>query len=722
MLDVVTLAALYHDIGKLAEQPQSILSVDQPDKNSKMLNHVDAGVACLLNEYEKTKNLAYIIAAFLVHGHHIGLDNFDSLIQEFADKSTKLLKFLYTPKNENFRDTRDIFETYGIGTPGKTVKQYIDEHIGDYTAISEAETGMRYAPKTHFNNIPVNNAQLRFVFSCLIDADHTDTDNFYSNQNYTPFKFNTLRPLQRRKRLEQHIKKLKITDAVSQSRLASRKALHKLCSTDEIPAETSFFALDGSVGLGKTYSGANYMLRLAAQKKCDRIYSIIPYTNIISQTVQDFRRALLFPNENENNVNEIHSKCEFEEIWMRKYSTRWNAPINVSTMVQFGESLTSNVPSQCRKLHWFANSVFFFDEFDKSMPHNHWKFILPVLHDMAESFNMSYIFSSGTSAYYWDIFNCNILVHHIIDAQTYSGFAKLENARCKMKILKSPVKNLKKFMGEIAATLETVNSAVIVCNTINNACMLAALFRESLSDYKVYELTGWQDTELKEKILAEVRLGLEDKSKKILLVATSTIECGVDISFDTGWREACSPLSLFQFAGRINRGAVAPDAAYYVFKFDESLVGKDCPFTENSQLASGISTFDAASKKDLTPVHCTHFVEEELSYEKGRERDFMRLETERQFKTLKKEFKVIDTATATVIVNKDLISRIQMGEKVAYNEIIRNSVQLWFTKLDKINGLVDQQLISEIGDDGYYAWNGAYDEQSGIGGTLIHLR
>ena len=722
MMDIVSLAAIYHDMGKLAAQPQSILQGDFGDSNGKMLNHVDAGVASLLNRYEKTKNVSYLLAAFLVHAHHIGLSNLKTLVSETRDKSSKLVKLVYSPRPETFRDNRDMFEIYGIGETGKTVRQYIDEHLGNFEAINQQETGIEYIPRGDCNNIPVTALQFRIMFSCLVDADHTDTDNFYSNKNYTPFKFNQLFPKERRDRLEECIKSIKVPSTVSKARLESRRKLHQICSTQQIPEDVSFFALDGSVGLGKTYSGANYMLRLAAQRNCDRIYSIIPFTNIISQTVNDFRKALLLPNENENNINEIHSKCEFEEIWMRKYSNRWNAPVNVSTMVQFAESLVGNKPSQCRKLHWFANSVFFFDEFDKSMPHDYWEFMLHALQDMSESFNVAYIFSSGTSAYYWDIFNHDVTVHHIIDKKVYREFAKLEKARCRIEIIKRPVDDASKFVQSIIDELQTVRSGVVVCNTINNACVIADMFRKSKSDYEVYELTGWQDAVLKEEILSEIRAGLADMRRKVLLVATSTIECGVDISLDTGWREMSGPLSLFQFVGRINRGAVKVDAVCRVFRFSDALLGKNALFTENPQLCGAVGVLLSTAKKNLIPSHCTHFVQEELLEKEARGRKFVVLEKNFDFRSIKEEFKVIDSATASVIVNKELASRIQVGEHVAYNEIVRNSVQLWFTRIEKLNEMSDNQLITTTGEDGYYVWNGDYDRQSGIAKSLLLLR
>jgi CRISPR-associated endonuclease/helicase Cas3 len=563
----------------------------------------------------------------------------------------------------------------------------------------------------------------RSMLSCLVDADHTDTDRFYSKQ-YGIYTFGTLQPNVRLDLLNKHIAALiPNPNEVSPERLKSRQDLYNVCLTCEIPKDISFFPLDGSVGLGKTFSGAVFALRVAIQRQADRFYNIIPYTNIISQTVGEYRKSMLLEGEDENNINEIHSKCEFDKIWMRKYSNRWNAPINVSTAVQFFESLVNNRTARLRKLHWFANSVFFFDEFDKSMPHEYWQYVLPLLKQMSSDYNCSFIFSSGTSAYYWDIFDeCEIQVHDIIDKNTYKDFQRLEEKRIKIEILKDPITDPDELISHIWEKLQTVGSGLIVCNTINNACVLADMMRRNNHGYEIQELTGWQTPTHRERILDNVKEKLREK-KKILVVATSTIECGVDISFDVGWREKCGALNLFQFSGRINRGSKNRDAMVYVFSFDKSIVGVGKLFTANPQNLSGIQVFDATDQANLVPSYCSEIVRQELNGNRSNlAKRFITMEENRQLQSISDDFSVIDSATAIIIIDKDLIRRIKAGDKVRYNEIVRNSIQLWFTKIEKIQDLVNLNVITSVDDREYFAWEDEYDEQTGIGRRMLDLR
>lgn len=731
LLDVVSLSAIYHDLGKLSEQPQSILSKDYTENSEeRMLNHVDAGVACLLKKYESSGNIAYLMAAFLVNAHHIGLANFNTLIARIPVRARGIFKEIYAPKNKNFRDNRDIFETYGIGTQGTTVKDYIDQNLKNLEDTHNSEVGINYAPVSLFTDIPhsLNSISYRMAFSCLVDADHTDTEIFYSNSNFTPFRFGKLRAGERTELLDNYIKKIPKDPSVSPERVANRQLLGDICHSSPIPNDISFFALDCPVGTGKTLNGFKYVLRLATDRNCDRLFNIIPYTNIISQTVEVLRKSILFDGEDEHNVNEIHSKVEFQDkIWMRKYSHKWNAPVNVSTMVQFAESLSSNKPSACRKLHWFSNSVIFFDEFDKSMAHENWNFFLEILKDMAENFNCVFVFASGTSAYYWEIFEKDIrhYVHYIIDKKSARKFGKLERSRCKMKKIKKPFRRLNGFVNHVFKNIESKSSAVIVCNTINNACLLANQFRDNkkFSEYEIYELHGWQDPQLKESILAKIKIGLKDLNRKILVIATSVIECGVDLSFQIGWREKCGPLSLLQCIGRINRGGIDTNALCYIFEFHESLVGAGNPLTENPQLSNAIEVFDSKTIRQISPNRCTGFVTEEILLRDSPDGgSFLNYENAKDFKSMGEEFRVIDSTTALVIVNTEIVSRIHAGEQVQSVEISRNSVQLWYPKIEKIQKLFADELITELGETGYYSWEGGYDSESGIGKIMLTTR
>jgi hypothetical protein len=146
-------------------------------------------------------------------------------------------------------------------------------------------------------------------------------------------------------------------------------------------------------------------------------------------------------------------------------------------------------------------------------------------------------------------------------------------------------------------------------------------------------------------------------------------------------------------------------------------------FTANPQLLSGIQVFNSTLFDNLTPSYCTELVRMELSIiSKGRGSKLLMMEDDRQFEEINNNFKVIDNATATVIIDKDLVKKIIAGEKVPYNAIVRNSIQLWFTKIERIEALIDLKIITTTDEKEYYVWNEDYDDESGIGKIMMNLR
>lgn len=330
--------------------------------------------------------------------------------------------FAYNPSI--FRDKRDIQETYKI--LGTTVDAHINQHLQVYIDIHHSVYSTEYIPTTNIkDHIPLTAVQLRMAFSCLVDADHTDTSIHFGGKLPKP---TSLLSDKRIEKLIDYEAKLvnEVSSDVSAERLNARREFFKLTSICEYD---KFNSLDAPVGLGKTLSGTMLALRIAKNNDCERIFTILPFTNIISQTVKTYNKSIRLYRETKRNINEIHSKCEFESANKRQYSNLWNSPINVSTAVQFFESLTSNRPGQCRKLHQFANSVIILDEMHSMLPHHYWDYILPLLKDLSDNFNIHFITSSGSSVYYWKLFEFDGIVNDILSGEYYNKVQQLEQNR-----------------------------------------------------------------------------------------------------------------------------------------------------------------------------------------------------------------------------------------------------------------------------------------------------
>lgn len=133
------------------------------------------------------------------------------------------------------------------------------------------------------------------------------------------------------------------------------------------------FSLTVPTGGGKTLSSLAFALKHAIKYKKQRIIYIIPYTSIIEQTADIFRNIL-----GDGNVIEHHMNVDYDKDYDKNYdddkkeddglnrkklaTENWDAPVIVTTNVQFFESLFAAKTSRCRKVHNIANSVLIFDE------------------------------------------------------------------------------------------------------------------------------------------------------------------------------------------------------------------------------------------------------------------------------------------------------------------------------------------------------------------------
>ena len=726
-VDCVSIASFYHDLGKLDRTSQPILSATSPNKNVRMLNHVDAGVAVCLNEFIKTKNLCYLMAAWLVSAHHIGFQNFDELVSR---KNGGLFGGVIYKATEAFRDNRNLKDTYNIISENKTISEYVDKYLPEYLEKHNACVGITYTPTTNEQKqLPTTFFDMRMMLSCLVDADHTDTTIFYS-PNDPVFIPNYLEPENRLTVLADHIKRL--PKKGSKSRQKMRNLLSGLAFNGKIPDNTNFFCMDGPVGSGKTFAEIAYALRIAEKHCCDRINTAMPFINVNMQTTGQYRNGVLFYGEDINNVNPIHSKCEFDSFMLRKYSKTWMYPFNITTAVQYFESIVSNHPSALRKLHLFANSVNILDEFHQMTEHGYWNYNLHLLEQLSR-YNTYFLLGSGTSVYYWQLFNFSKPVHQIVSGENYKKLQTAEKKRVKRITIKKPFAEILPFCKFVLK--EKGQSKLVVLNTIKNALLIADVLRNTRHKYEVFHLSTCLNQRDKDIILEKIKVALNEK-RRVLVVATSTIECGVDISFEVGFREKIGLLQREQFGGRIGRNEEYVNSRTYVFEFDDEIKGRDGILTENPANEAAIQVFNSLPDKQLTPEYCTEAVKLELEILDD-ENDFIALEKSGRLKEIAEKYKVIADQTICILTDKSIVERMKRNDYIKPNEISSTMVQVWITKMERLleaglitklsNVLETPVIVAGTGDryynetdHDYYVWNGSYDpEFYGIGRWML---
>lgn len=249
---VVKKSALLHDLGKLDEQNQKVLQGSDGKQRHLPVNHVDAGSAAL-----KTENCRY--SALMVYAHHRGLPDMKAESQREADI---------------FRDE--------IPAARKHTDATLEELLNTHQKIFSLQS--YEADQPYGGDLQVF---FRMALSCLADADHTDTAIAYG-QAPEQEHFPQLCAKERLAALNQYVNNLSGDD----ERGNLRHEMYDACRDAKIKG--GFATCDSPVGSGKTTAVMAHLLQQAIERKARRIFVVLPYTSIIQQSVEVYRKAHWF--------------------------------------------------------------------------------------------------------------------------------------------------------------------------------------------------------------------------------------------------------------------------------------------------------------------------------------------------------------------------------------------------------------------------------------------
>jgi CRISPR-associated endonuclease/helicase Cas3 len=391
---------------------------------------------------------------------------------------------------------------------------------------------------------------VRFLFSCLVDADALDTGAHRSGVTRPrlapPEDFSDLAG-----RFEDRRSKL----------LASRGASPADRWRDEV-YESCLAAADGPGGLyrlaaptgsGKTLATAAFALRHAAARGKARVIVAVPFITITEQNAEVYRR-LLDPDEPGERpvVLEHHSHVDFDQSsardrWRRLAAENWDAPFVVTTTVQLFESLFGRGPSRMRKVHRLANSVIVLDEV-QALPHGLLVPLADTLRLLAANFGATVVLSSATQPELWSLGPLrDVPARNIVKAPA-PLFSAMRHARFEWWLKPQP--RLEDVAGRAAGE---PGGALVVVNTVKDArTVFTALRAGAASDAEVRHLSAAMCPAHRQQVLGEVRERLAAK-RGVLLVSTQLVEAGVDVDFPVVYRAVAPADSLWQAAGRANR-------------------------------------------------------------------------------------------------------------------------------------------------------------------------
>ena len=240
------------------------------------------------------------------------------------------------------------------------------------------------------------------LFSALVDADYLDTEEYFAELQGVPRprgRHPTLAEL--RRRLNGHLDRLAAgAEAGPVNDLRQEVLAHMRGKAAEPPG---LFTLTVPTGGGKTLTSLAFALEHARRHGLARVIYVIPYMSIIEQTAEVFRKALRGDDkEDPDFVIEHHSTFDEDRVSEREAKEKlrlamenWDAPIIVTTAVQFFESLFGNRPSRCRKLHNVASSVIILDE-AQTLPLQYLRPCVAALDELARNWRTSVVLCTAT--------------------------------------------------------------------------------------------------------------------------------------------------------------------------------------------------------------------------------------------------------------------------------------------------------------------------------------
>ena len=530
---------LLHDIGKYSDDFQKRIRGDniQTDHSTAGAKTADLLAAEQHNPYS---SLAYHLMSYIIAGHHGGLPNrghanASGLFQRLQNSNPELYAAWKNEIPQTFPDLSEFF----------TTQTFVPK---DPSKLNQNEFALSLFLYTHF------------LYSCLVDADRTDAaqwDGYVTEGTYPSLEeFNG--------KLDAHMAKFQVSSDLDKIRNDILTSCNKAAET-----EPGIFTLNVPTGGGKTLSSLSFALKHAIKNNQTRIIYTIPFTSIIEQNAKVY--ADIF---GRNNIVEHHSNFVLptgvtvepdspggENKNLALATTNWDAPLILTTNVQFFESLFTSHPSRSRKVHNIANSVIILDEV-QALPN---EFLLPCMYALSElvkNYHCTVVLCTATQPDFVEnkVFPAGTSVRDIVP--NYHELAD--------KMKRAIAHNLGyKTIDEIASCLKSEKQVLCIVNTKKHAKDLYSLVNEAGD---TLHLSTNMCPKHRKQVIETIREKLKNK-EPCRVISTQLIEAGVDIDFPVVYRALAGVDSINQAAGRCNREGKLPCGNVYIFTPEQKYSG-----------------------------------------------------------------------------------------------------------------------------------------------------
>lgn len=549
----------------------------------------------------------------------------------YGDSSTNVFVNQIFSHHSGLHDDDELF---GLGSE---LNSDIPQEIDTTVKKKELERANQRCDRIDFNHLS------RMLYSCLVDADFLDTESFMDKEssklrNNKP-ELKCLLP-----KLDSYLEILR-NKAKSSTVNDIRNEVQKRCVSSS-SSSVGFYSLTVPTGGGKTLSSLVWAIKHAIHNGQKRIIIAIPYTSIIVQTASILRQIF-----GEECVLEHHSNVDPEEIKdeklkekMKLATENWDYPIIVTTNVQLFESMFSNKPSVCRKLHNIVNSVIILDEV-QNLPMNYLQPIVNSLKTYNKLFNVSVLFTTASQPILSGLIEgCNPQANFNGIEQVSEIIPNELNLHDKLRRVKISINNDGKTYDEVAKMLSNHSRVLCIVNTRRDA---KELFERLPKEGITLHLSKMMCPAHICKTIETIKAALKDENHKIIrVVSTQLIEAGVDIDFPVVFRQEAGLDSILQAAGRCNREGKNGLSTTYVFSLNrEHNLHQDIRAANNARLNLG-GERDWFAPETMTEYFRQRYYRQQSFDGEG----ITNLLANCLFKTAANKFKLIEDTGTNVIV------------------------------------------------------------------------
>jgi len=666
---------LMHDIGKYSEQFQRRINGD-----TVKVEHAICGakeVDLLFSKEFFAPLLKYCIA-----GHHTGLPDGGS-DADLSDTSTLCGRM----KRETYDYSKYKTEISPIIPDCEKIENLFlplikDKNIKEITELYVFLT--------------------KYLFSCLTDADFIDTEvfcNIYAERGTNGDFKSALELLNKTLNSFLPDTEVKKARALLQSQAISRLSVSKEINILNMPT-----------GSGKTLCSIKIALEQAIATGKKHIIYVIPYTSIIEQTSITFEKifgnALPILEHHSNHTFEIENNDDTTAQKLKRTCENWDAPLIVTTSVQFFQSLYHYRGSRLRKLHNLADSIIIFDEIHL-IPIEYLQPCLRAIGYITKLLNSKAIFLSATMPDYTTLFSTylpdNEICEFISDKTCFSAFRNCTYLNLGMIDFESAVEKAAEY-----------NSSLIIVNSRQSAQLVYSIINDK--NGKKFHLSTYMTPTHRSRIIAMIKECLKG-GDKITVVSTSLVEAGVDFDFETVFRQMAGLDSILQSGGRCNREGNRSNGFVYVFETDEKAKG-------DLQIRSNITADilkkypDISCQESIFDYYNRLFTFNNKKIKQNSITEFAGNISLKSipFRSYAQNFDYIKSDTISIVINlsaeiNNLIERLKFGDRSVIRKLQRHSVSVYFYEFENIKKL---GIISEI--DGIFILenNDYYTEEKGL--------